>query len=383
MWDRLATMPNDIYLIEDASDRIGDSDLLQRWRELLAESESHERVYQSPEFFDYLRSTPDRHTPPQLFTILERASRTVIGVVPLVLRHHSFEFSAGRLRLGSLPAFSVVLLGSVPLMSARPGVPELLFEFLLEQFPKCHAISLTSLPSDSKLWRDISDDIGNAHGYRKHLLNNWRDCHQIPLPASFEAFMAQFSSKRRYNLKRQQRQLRDHGGGQLALHRIERPEQVAPMLEALARLITPEHRAQLWTAEEMQGLAQRGMLLCYQIDCGGQPCALILGLQSNDTLHLSNIFHDSALDHLSVGTTILHMAIEDLCGHLFTCIDLGYGTPGHSYQSSNVTVQRAHVLLMRAGVRNRLICALHSGFVTATAVARRLIKQRSAGRLNS
>ena len=375
MWDRLATMSNDTYLIEDASDRIGDSALLLRWRELLAESESHDRVYQSPEFFDYLRSTATRHTPPRLFTVLERASRTVVGVVPLVLRHHSFEFSAGRWRLGSLPAFSVTLLGSAPLMSARPDLLDLLFEFLLEQFPKCHAISLTSLPLDSKLWRSISDYVGGARGYRQHLLNNWRDCHQIPLPANFEAFMAQFGSKRRYNLKRQQRQLRDHGGGQLDLHRIERPEQLASMLEALARLITPEHRAQLWTADEMQGLAQHGMLLCYQIDCGGQPCALILGLRSSDTLHLFNIFHDSALDHLSVGTTILHMAIEDLCGHRFACIDLGYGTPGHSYQSSNVTVQRGHVLLMRPSLRNRLVCAMHGSFVTATAIARRLIKR--------
>jgi len=374
MWDRLATMSNDIYLIEDATDRIGDSALLQRWRELLAESESHDRVYQSPEYFDYLRSTATRHTPPQLFTVLERASRTVVGVVPLVLRHHGFEFSAGRLRLGSLLAFSVVLLGSAPLMSARPGLLDLLFEFLLGQFPKCHAISLTSLPSDSKLWRSINDDIGDARGYRKHLLNNWRDCHQIPLPPSFEAFMAQFGSKRRYNLKRQQRQLRDHGGGQLELHRIERPEQLASMLEALARLITPEHRAQLWTAEEMQGLAQHGMLLCYQIDCGGQPCALILGLRSSDTLHLFNIFHDNALDHLSVGTTILHMAIEDLCNHRFTCIDLGYGTPGHSYQSSNVTVQRAHVLLMRPSIRNRAACWLHFHFSSAVAWARRRVK---------
>ncbi|RFP19336.1 MULTISPECIES: GNAT family N-acetyltransferase [unclassified Duganella] len=373
-------MSNDIYLIEDASDRIGDSALLQRWRELLAESESHDRVYQSPEFFHYLRSTAKRHAPPRLFTVLERASRTVVGVVPLVLRHHSFEFSAGRLRFGSLPAFSVALLGSAPLMPERPGLLDLLFEFLLEKFPKCHAISLTSLPSDSKLWRSISDDAGNARGYRKHLLNNWRDCHQIPLPASFEAFMAQFGSKRRYNLKRQQRQLRDHGGGQLELHRIERPEQLASMLEALARLITPEHRAQLWTEEEMQGLAQHGMLLCYQIDCGGQPCALILGLRSSDTLHLFNIFHDSALDHLSVGTTILHMAIEDLCGHRFVCIDLGYGTPGHSYQSSNVTVQRGHVLLMRQGLRNRLVCALHGSFVAATATARRHIKLISRAR---
>ncbi|RFP17931.1 GNAT family N-acetyltransferase [Duganella sp. BJB488] len=363
-------MSNAIYLIEDATDRIGDSALLQRWRELLAESDSHGRVYQSPEFFDYLLSTATEHAPPQLFTVTERASGTVVGVVPLALRRHSFDFIAGRLHLGSLPVPSVCLLGSAPLMPARAELLDLLFKFLLAKFPLCQAISLGALPAHSELWHNIR----KGSGYTAHLLNNWRTCHQIPLPASFEAFMAQFNSKRRYNLKRQQRQLRDHGGGRLALQRIEQPEQLPSMLEAMSRLTTPEHRAQLWTQEEMRELALHGMLLCYQIDCGGQPCALILGLRSSDTLHLFNIFHDKALDHLSVGTTILHMAIEDLCSRGFTCIDLGYGTPAHSYQSSNATVQRGHVLLMRSNTRNRLARALHGAFVTATKTTRRFIK---------
>jgi len=370
MWDRRATMSNTTYLIEDATDRIGDSALLQRWRELLAESKSHERVYQSPEFFDYLLSTATEHAPPQLFTVTERASGTVVGVVPLVLRRHSFDFAVGRLRIGSLRVPSVCLLGSAPLMPARPELLDLLFEFLLAHFPRRQAISLSSLPADSELWRNIS----NARSYSTHLLNNWRTCHQIPLPSSFEAFMAQFNSKRRYNLKRQQRQLREHGAGRLVLHRIEQPEQLPSMLEAMSKLTTPEHRAQLWTREEMRELALHGMLLCYQIDCGDQPCALILGLRSSDTLHLFNIFHDNALDHLSVGTTILHMAIEDLCSRRFSCIDLGYGTPAHSYQSSNATVQRGHVLLMRSNSRNRLVCALHDTFVAAVNMARRIIK---------
>lgn len=367
-------MSNTTYLIEDVSDRIGDSALIKRWRELLAESKSHERVYQSPEFFDYLLSTATEHAPPQLFMVTERASGAVVGVVPLVLRRHSFDFVAGRLRLGSLPVPSVCLLGSAPLMPARAELLDLLFEFLLAHFPLCQAISLTSLPSQSDIWHRINAKRSHAP-YRAHVLNNWRDCHQIPLPANFEGFMSQFNSKRRYNLKRQLRQLREHGGDRLSLRCIEYPEHLESMLNALSSLCSPEHRTQLWTPAEMRELARHGMLLCYQVDCGGQPCALILGMRSSDTLHLFNIFHDSALDHLSVGTTALHLAIEDLCGrNQFRCIDLGYGTPGHTYQSTNVTLQRAHVLLMRPGLRNRLACVLHRCFGLAVTWARHYLK---------
>jgi CelD/BcsL family acetyltransferase involved in cellulose biosynthesis len=372
MWDRLATMSNDTYLIEDASTQVGDPALIARWRTLLAESDSHGRVYQSPEFFDYLLSTAAQHAPPQLLTVKERRSGMVVGIVPLTLRCHSFEFAAGRLSFGSVPVPCVVLLGSAPLMPAEPALLDLLLEFLLTHFAQCQAISLTSLPSDSGLWRCIAR---GQRDYRTHVLNDWRDCHQIPLPASFEAFMAQFGSKRRYNLKRQQRQLSEHGGGQLTLHRIEHPGQLAAMGAALSRLSTPEHREQLWTPLEMQELARHGMLLCYQIDSGGLPCALMLGLRSSDTLHLFNLFHDSALDHFSVGTTMLHMAIEDMCDRLhFKKIDLGYGTPGHAYPSTNVTVRRAHVLLMRANMRNRLACWLHRRFSAMVAWARLRIK---------
>ena len=365
-------MSNDTYLIEDASTQVGDHALIARWRALLADSDSHGRVYQSPEFFDYLLSTATQHAPPQLFTVKERLSGIVIGVVPLTLRCHDMNFSAGRLRLGSLPVPSVVLLGSAPLMPAEPALLDLLLDFLLKHFPQCQAISLTSLPSDSGLWRYIARGRRN---YRTHVLNDWRDCHQIPLPASFDAFMAQFNSKRRYNLKRQQRQLSERGGGQLTLYCIEQPDQLAAMGKALSRLSTPEHRAQLWTPQEMHELARHGMLLCYQIDCGGLPCALMLGLQSSETLHLFNIFHDSALDHLSVGTTVLHMAIEDMCKRRhFKRIDLGYGKPGHSYTSTNVTVQRAHVLLMRANLRNRVACQMHRCFSAAIAWVRRRVR---------
>jgi CelD/BcsL family acetyltransferase involved in cellulose biosynthesis len=356
----------DNYHIERASHRVGDQGLLLRWRELLAESESPGRLYQSPEFFDYLQATATDDGPPELLLLRERAGGAIVGVIPIALRRHSFDFAAGRRQLARVAIPSIVLLGSAPLMPARTELFALLLRFLLAEYPRHQAVSLTALPQDSTLWRCISGTGDFARGYRLHLLNDWRDCHQIPLPASFEHFMSQFSSKRRYNLKRQQRQLRDHGQGRLDFHCIEHPGQLDMLHAALAALTTPAHRGELWTEADLLGFARRGMLLCYQLDCGGQACALMLGLRSGGTLYLFNVLHDSALDHLSVGTTMLHLAIEDLCDRRhFSMIDLGYGTPGHSYQSTNVTVRRAHLLLMRRNLRNRLASQLHHGFSSA------------------
>jgi CelD/BcsL family acetyltransferase involved in cellulose biosynthesis len=371
-------MPNDVhplsdrYQMEKASHRLADGAFLLRWRQLLQDSESPERIFQSPEFFDFMLNGGAGEQGAELIAITERSSGELVGVIPVRVSLHSFDFKLGRRLCASLPIHSVVLLGSVPLLPAEPVLLDQLFRFLLAEFPLCQAISLTALPADTSLWRCLSTASQFARNYQLHLLNDWRDCHQIPLPADFAAYMRQFSAKRRYNLIRQLRLLREHGKGRLDLHCIEKPEQVERLSEALRRLTSPRQRNQLLSDAVLREFARHGLLLCYVMECGGEPCALMLGLCSSATLYLYNIFHDSALDNLSAGTAILQMAIEDLCERRhFRAIDLGYGSPAHSCQSTNVTAQRAHVLLLRPSLKNRVICRLHRGFCSLVAWAKR------------
>jgi len=357
------------YLIETARHRAGDAAFVRRWRTLLDASAGPERIFQSPEFFDYMIAAGDEGA--ELIAVTERAGGAIVGIVPVRLRCHDLDFTAGRRRFASVPLRCVVLLGSVPLLPADPALLDRLFQFLLARYPRCQAISLAALPADSGLWRGMVASALLARRYLWHLPHGWSDCHRMPLPADFTAYLAQFSAKRRYNLTRQLRLLREHGGDRLALHCIEHPAQLGRLSDALAALTTPQRRGQLLSDPTLLALAGRGLLLCYVLECAGRPCALMLGQRYAGTLYLHNLFHDAALDHLSAGTVLLHLAIEDLCGRHFRAIEFGYGAPGHHHPSCNVTARRAQLLVLRPSLRNRLLCRLHGGLVFAVAWAKR------------
>src|SRR5471032_1411670 len=333
------------YLLETASHRAGDAAFRRRWRELLDASASPERIFQSPEFFDYMAAADDDGA--ELVSVTERAGGAIVAIVAVRLRRHDLDFSAGRRRVASLPLRCVVLLGSVPLMPADPVLLDLLLQFLLARHPRCQAVSLAALPADSALWRCIGASAVLRRRYLWHLPHGWSDCHRIALPADFAAYLARFNAKRRYNLARQLRLLREHGRDRLELHRIEQPAQVGRLTAALGRLATPQRRGQLLSDATLHEFARRGLLLCYVLESAGLPCALLLGQRYADTLYLHNLFHDAALEHLSPGTVLLHQAIEDLCGRHFRSIEFGYGAPGHQHPSSNITERRAHVLVLR------------------------------------
>lgn len=351
------------YRIEAADARRHDDAFLRRWRELLAVSASPERIFQSPEFFDFLQSTATSGEGAELIVVSERSGGAIVGIVPVRLRIHSFDFRAGRHALAALDIPSVVLLGSVPLLPDDADALDALLQFLLDRYPRCQAVSMASMPLDCGLWRCISGSALLRRRYRRHLLYDWRACHQIPLPADFAAYLRQLSGKRRYNVGRQVRLLRAHGDGALELVCVERPVQVERLLAALDAVAPPQRRGQLLSDTTLRAFAERGLLLCYVLECAGRPCAVMMGLHFGGVLYLHNLFHDGALAHLSPGTVLLHQVIEQLCARgRCRVIDLGYGTPAYCHQSSNVTVQRTHLLMLRPSLRNRLACRLHQGF---------------------
>lgn len=362
------------YKIECAGAGEHPASLLLRWRELVAASESPEVLYQTPEFFDHVASIAGAGDRPALIVVRRSADDRILGLVPVRLRHLSFDFQLGRRQLGALPVHSVDVLGSVPMLPQEPELMAAVLRFLFARYRQCQAISLPSLPADGAMWAGLQEPPV-SRAYIPYLLHDWRDCHRIPLPADFASYLQQFSSKRRYNLSRQLRQLREHGGGQLVLHCIERPEQVAALCAALDKLAPPQIRPRLLSEGTLAAFARRGLLLCYVMECGGETCALMLGARSAKVFHLYNIFHSPELARLSVGTSILHMAIEDLCDarHL-RAIDFGYGDPAHSYQSSNVTQRRGHLLLLRRSLRNALAVRLHRGFCAVAGWAKRRLR---------
>lgn len=334
------------------------------WRQLLSTSASPEKIYQTPEFFAFMEKTNSSDDKIELFSIRSIKTGQIIGIIPTRFRNLSFDFVAGSRNFAAPSIEVIVLLGSIPLISLEPELFESFLAYLFEQYPSCRALSIPTLPLESELLTYVQNSKTIEGQYRVHVLHGWRECHAIPLPSSFEQYLQQFSSKKRFNLKRQIRLLREYGNDNLCLKRIEHPEQIAELIKANEMIASPELLAIVHRESSFIELAKQGLLHSYILNCGERPFAVIHATRSDDVLHIHNICYPQELAHMSPGVSILHMAIEDLTNNFkFSSIDLGYSNPGHKQQSSNSIKMRGHLLVLRKTLGNRLLCVMHDVYL--------------------
>ena len=343
------------YRVQWETEREQDPVFLREWQALMAASSGPEPIYQSPEFLQYIRATSQDRAEVEILTVRDAADGRLLALTPIRYRDLAMGLQVRywRMKLGSLHVGTVM--GSGVLGEESPAVLESMVRFLLAERPRVVALSLPALPQQSLSQQSLHQLAASQRDLGICVLNGWRECHKIPLPGDFNAYLAQFGSKHRYNLKRQIRLLREHAP--LELLRIDQPGSLDQLAAAIERLAPPEVKAVLISHEKFAAMARLGMLRCYVLQSGGVPVAALIATQYGETLHLHNVLTDPAMLRFSIGTSILYLAIEDLSSEgRFSAIDLGYSSPSHSHQSSNRVEIRGHLLLYKASLRTSALC---------------------------
>jgi CelD/BcsL family acetyltransferase involved in cellulose biosynthesis len=353
----------DEFVVALATERALDPTFCILWQALVADSRSPQKIYQTPAFFKFLQESRKPGEQLELLTLSRRSDGALVGVVPVRVTKQELNFNVGPLMLHSAKVEMVSLLGSIPAIPAGSAVAECLAKRMLALFPQAKAVFMQALPVASAYWNDLNEIGATASTLSTSLIAPWRECHTMPLPKSFEQYLEKFSAKKRYNLNRQIRQLSEQVGT-LDLERIERPEQVAGMMQSLAALVSGADMKSVLGEQTFVKLAAQGLLLCYVLRAGDQVLAAILGTRSPDTLHVHNIFVEKKHLSLSVGTSAMHLAIKDLTGlGYLKSLDFGYGTPNHEFRSSHVLETRTQVLLFDHTKSISLLFFLHRHFV--------------------
>jgi CelD/BcsL family acetyltransferase involved in cellulose biosynthesis len=352
------------------------------WTRLIAGASDGERLGKSPEFIDHLRST---HNSSQLYlaTIRDPVG-SICGVVPLCIARSGLRFKISGNILAESRSHAVRILGGVPHLPADPVAHDLLFALLDQEFSGCQVISMESVPMGSFLWHHVHDSKFLNAKFIPYVMHGVRMCHVIPVPPTVEAYFANFSAKRRYNVKRHARILRDHFGGRLELQSFTSPHQI----DDLFNLITPkgefaglkkwgESKALTIDRRDVESLASRGLLLIYLLIGAGRPCAALMGLKYQGVFHVDAIPRDRSLDRFSPGSTAVHLAIEDLIRKTsIRKIDMGFGSPAYPYSATNVTEPRASLVLFRKTLSNRLLRLTHATFESLIDLANACVRTR-------
>lgn len=335
--------PHD-FVLQLATHRIGDPAFRARWQELLAASESPEKISQSPEFFTCLQRSSGPGERMEVLSLLRLSDASVVGVVPVRIETRALPIKLGPLSLGSFSIEVVTVLGSAPAAQASTAMMEYLATQLLQLFPASQAVFLPALPKDSVCHSRIREFAGR--GQLGHaVMGPWHEGHALLLPQTFEQYLERLPRKQRYAIDSNIGVLHELVGA-LQLQRIESVMQVPQLIEALSRLAPRSAPGTLPGELSLACIAHQGMLQSYVLNANGTAVAAIVGTRFGETLHVHKVLVDKAHDHLAIGTSAIHLAIRDaIAMGRFAVVDFGKGLPGEDFRSLQVTQARAPVML--------------------------------------
>jgi len=346
-----------------------DAHLIAGWDGLLKSSDHVYRIYQSPEWWSHLVST--RPADDLLLGVLPAQAGAEVGVVPMDVQPYALAFGAGRHTIMTLKLRAAHLLGGAPLASGRPAALADVVDRLWRERPDLDALFLKGVPAGCEAWAGWEDGLkarGNALLYSEH---GKRPLYTIALPDSFDAYLARFGSKKRYNLRRQVRVLEEQLGG-LELVRVEREEQVEEFVRQAQHIAqrTWQHQAigplgieRADIGLRLADLARRGLLRSYVLRSGGRALAFVLGYQGRGVFHYADIGHDAGLSKFSPGTVLLYRLIEDLIAHQRPqTLNFGIGVSEYKRQFATEVREETSLLILRDTLANRVRVGLHRGW---------------------
>ncbi len=350
---------------------------LKRWRELLAEPTGGQRMYQTPEWLGHVA----RHCAAGErvgLAVARAADGAVLGLAPFHVSRDSLRFHTAGRTLLRFPLLKLSVLGGQPLLPESGALYDGLFAALHESFPEC-GVGLGAVTSGGFLWHYLRRSSALRGMYLSHLAAGVRTYYSMSLPSRYSDYLAGMRGKKRYNLGRQARLLREYGRGTLELERVDSEAEVPGFQSAVADL---RRAAGLATADSDGGgdaaerrwltdLARLGFLRSYLLRCGDRPAAAIIGYRHGDVCLVDCTLYSQAFARFSPGSVLLHLAVEDLIDRGgVRLIDFGFGDP--LYNSSALTRREAaSVLLLREGFANRVRSAAHAGFQTSARCLRR------------
>lgn len=284
-----------------------------------------------------------------------------------------------------------LVLSGLPLLPDDPAVLDNLFDWMADFLPGVDGISLSGVEVGSSLWQYLHSSRVLRERYLLHVVEGVRPNHVLPLPRTFDEYLAHYNAKKRHNLRRQIRMLRERGAGRLELRRVDSPDGVQFLLDAEAQMVPNPQRFSglggkqadhLWSLHSVVDIAERGFLRSYVLTCGDVPISLIKGLQYGGTYSVLQTLYRKDYAAVSPGAAILYLVVEDLLKHRSAqIIDFGFGEPNGKHHISNAKLEMACVLLMRKTLANRLRRGAHATFFSVVRFAKQ-IRDRIESRKN-
>lgn len=354
------------------------------WLQLAVASGSRQALFQSPVWWDHVRVTASQGIPGAFAA--QDADGNVVGMAPFCGQEIDLDYSVKLRGIWKTRLKVVELMGGEPMLPPNAVLYDRLFSALDLAYPRCDGMSLVMLPTDCYCWRYLNESAFIRERYIIYVPDGPGLSRYIALPKSFQEYLAKFSSKTRSELRRQERRLRDHGGGDLLLRRFETREDLDDFLDATEEVVRHSWqfgrvadvvRNNAYWRNKLGHLADEGLLRSYVLHSGGRPCAVELGYQFQNTFHGVQTYYHQDVARLSPGTVLLYSYLQDLFVHRpAQLLSFGFGDSDYKQMFGNASSLDASVLLLRKTLRNRLRRASHATFRSAIQKIKSRLRER-------
>lgn len=97
-----------------------DPSIQQAWHTLLTGSKSPEKVFQTPEYFDFISQIPNKENSQEILVAKDPASQKIMAILPLRTGRRTLCLNVGNYTFLHLRLRTIALLGSIPLAGNEP-----------------------------------------------------------------------------------------------------------------------------------------------------------------------------------------------------------------------------------------------------------------------
>jgi hypothetical protein len=332
--------------------------LLNAWRALLSRQDPLNAINQSPAYFRYLQHTGRA---PEVIVVRDRMRKAITAIQPASRGRFDLDLSLGTRRFVRFRPRSLTLLGNEPAPGAGVDALDALFAFLARRRSDADVIEMYAVKREGALWNYLNRSPTIRRYFGIYVVGGFRASHSISLPPTVEDYFRRLPRKRRYNLKRQERMLREHFGGRLELRPIEREEEVPLLLAGFEQLGVSVDGGTPVSRAKYEQAARYGVLRAFILTGADRVIGIASGIRSEDAYFVGDLHFDHALARFSPGTTLWQMTLRHLIAEGATrIVGISYGNPTYRFASVNTIEAKGRVLLYRRSARNLLRIGAHA-----------------------
>lgn len=220
--------------------------------------------------------------------------------------------------------------------------------------------------------------VSRVGRYMAYVPQQYEHCY-IDLGIGFESYQAKFSSKTRSTILRKVRKFGEFCGGPVAWKTYRSPAEIEEFFDSAVALSKSTYQDRLLDAglpdsadfkQHAMQLARDDRVRAYMLFHGDRPVSYLFCPIEDGVLTYSYVGYDPAYMHLSVGTVLQWLAIEQLFGEAkYRYFDFTEGQSDHKRLFATDRRLCANVFLLRHSL---LRSALVHGHVGMDSLSRRL-----------